>query len=492
MSRPWAAPLLLCALGATWAWGIGQWYFLADDFGLVQAWGRHEVRFWSEELFGYYRPLAAVTFRLDYGLWGADPAGYYATALLLHLACALLVWRLALRVPSSPRAALWAALLFLFLPGHGFAVLWLSARADLLCTLFCLLALLSKEMAASLPLLVLGWAAATAPGPWRSRAARAALSAAPYAAVLAAYLAVRHTLFGHLPASTVHSRPDLPNLLSSFVAYAATVLSPWGLEALRPWLHAHLFLAAPPVLAALVGAAVLLWRRRASRPPGWLVPLLWIPLTLLPVLRLFSPWNTYLPSVGAALLVPRLAQTALCVCLAAGMAYSLHLEFEWREGSRLVRSFLAEVRRTAPPGAAPLLVANAPSELRGVPVFGWTGGLESALAVTGGAGDVHTLASVRQASWASSAEAAWVRPGVLRLSLSDPQDFFRVHTAEVVSGRVPAAVGYSYSVGAALLHVARLDEQGRPVEFDVELGDAAAGARVCVWSNGRLLPVAGG
>lgn len=55
------------------------------------------------------RPLANLTFALNYAWGGASPAGYHVVNLGLHLACALLVFGVVRRVLETPRAAQWTA-----------------------------------------------------------------------------------------------------------------------------------------------------------------------------------------------------------------------------------------------------------------------------------------------------------------------------------------------------------------------------------------------
>src|SRR4029079_8220980 len=52
-----------------------------------------------------YRPIAEVTFAIDYLIWGFRPFGFHLTNLLLHLLCIVLTWKLAIRV-FPPRIAL--------------------------------------------------------------------------------------------------------------------------------------------------------------------------------------------------------------------------------------------------------------------------------------------------------------------------------------------------------------------------------------------------
>ena len=179
-----AVPLVLTAIVFLPTLWIG---FINDDVAVIQRSLKteppHLLSLLSpQEVMSdlYYRPLVSLSFMTDYFFWGWDPAGYRVTNLLLHLFMVWLVMWLALALDSGEGQAVLAALWFGLLPIHETSLYWIPGRTDILCAVFYLAALiafiswhrtrrasrlvlsllafaaalLSKEMALSLPLLI--------------------------------------------------------------------------------------------------------------------------------------------------------------------------------------------------------------------------------------------------------------------------------------------------------------------------------------------------
>lgn len=142
-----------------------------------------------------WHPLTMFSLALDYAIWGLKPFGYHLTNILFHSFNTFLVFILVVRLikcktnpssftlhPSSLIAASVTALLFGVHPLRVESVIWVSERKDVLCAFFFLLsilaylsyarspkrrlfytaslvsfslALMSKPMAVSLPLVLL-------------------------------------------------------------------------------------------------------------------------------------------------------------------------------------------------------------------------------------------------------------------------------------------------------------------------------------------------
>jgi hypothetical protein len=137
------------------------------------------------DAFGFYRPVAQVSLYFQHVVLKLDPAAMRAANLLIHLAVIVCAWVVARLLLGDSRRALFAATAFALTPkAPAIAVMWISARAELLMALFALLsvmcwvlwdqrggrslllgawvcyvfAFLSKETAALLPLLLLALA----------------------------------------------------------------------------------------------------------------------------------------------------------------------------------------------------------------------------------------------------------------------------------------------------------------------------------------------
>ncbi len=96
---------------------------------------------------GLYRPFTVATYWADFRLRGLNPAGYHFTNLLLHVAVTLLLFRVGSVILESRLAGFVAAALFAVHPVHTEAVTNIVGRAEVLATLFFLLALWASRFA---------------------------------------------------------------------------------------------------------------------------------------------------------------------------------------------------------------------------------------------------------------------------------------------------------------------------------------------------------
>lgn len=92
---------------------------------------------------GAYRPFVQASFALEYPLWGSTPMGYHVTNALLHTVATVLCYVVFSRLTGRRRLAVFASLVFAVHPTRTEAVCWLKNRAEILCSIFLLLSLLS-------------------------------------------------------------------------------------------------------------------------------------------------------------------------------------------------------------------------------------------------------------------------------------------------------------------------------------------------------------
>ena len=402
-------------------------YFLSDDFvqiGKVLH-GDYSVA-WGLEHGGFVRPLFIWSYVLDSHIWGTRPFGYHLTNVLLHALNAFLVFKLAAGVlqaqniePRKQRiAAIAAAALFLLHPSHSEAVVWISGRADLLATLFVLasvlsylayearnqpfyvgaslalfaIALLAKESAICTPLLVLIIGLSR-----RAKLARLFAVCGAFAAILILFVIVRARIIGSLiggygNAQHLNFSPGWlrDRLLEAIVRSVSPPLpSAWHASLFKPLQSPVFYLFV--LLIGAVTAAAILWRRRFNQATDrqfqnrfMLTLIALFVVALLPVINLrLSMHQTqgerflYLPTVFACLLIAYVAAILirsptvyliLITALLGFYSWSVYrTNLLWREAAQLSAAVSHDVAHAAL--KAPLVVLNAPDNLRGVPVF---------------------------------------------------------------------------------------------------------------------------
>ena len=125
------------------------------------------------------RPVRGISLWLDYRLWGMDARMFHLTNNLLHVFCVLAAFYLLIAIFKKRRLAFMSALIFAVMPVNSEAVISIAHRKETLCFLFMALsflsfkkwtsgyfrpalsfvfytlALLSKQVALTLPFLIL-------------------------------------------------------------------------------------------------------------------------------------------------------------------------------------------------------------------------------------------------------------------------------------------------------------------------------------------------
>jgi hypothetical protein len=368
----------------------------------------------EEVLGGYYRPLSNLANMVDFSLWGWNPLGFHLTNLVIHVLSVALVYFLARLLMEGHYAAFVAALLFGVHPIHELSILWIPGRGDLLCGLFYMLAvilwfrwrshhrralvfssllaflvaLLSKEMALSLPLLLFVIEFRFQWEERRHQLGQMLLESLrrswPYFILPLLYGLGRYLLLNDdLLHSVQIGYSDIGplHLVENIAAFAGFLLVPFGHFAIEGFLSAHQAI----FLSALVGASILgcwiLWKGIATST-SFAFAVLWIVVTLLPVLQLSMRWYMYVPSVGfcigvgflLALIFRRARVLAVTLTLVVITTYSVPLyaqERTWLETSTLAERLLADVHAQAPSLSDNdgIFVLALPAKFAGTPIL---------------------------------------------------------------------------------------------------------------------------
>jgi tetratricopeptide (TPR) repeat protein len=279
-----------------------------------------------------WHPLTWISHMLDFQLFGAQSGMQHITNVLFHAATTLLLFFFLKKITGSTGCGLFVAFGFALHPLHVESVAWISERKDVLSAFFFILtlwayvdyardprpvrywwvvglfvcALLSKQMAVTLPLVALVidfWPLR------RGLAIRAAvreklpLIALSIGAAIVAYLAQR----GAGAVSSFEKLPLSIRLMNVPVAYATYLVQfvwPMNLTVFYPYDPSPNWWQPVAASSGLIAISIFVWNQRAKRPyllAGWL----WYLITLLPVVGIIqigaqahADRYTYIPLIG--------------------------------------------------------------------------------------------------------------------------------------------------------------------------------------------------
>ncbi len=347
-------PIAILALAAFGATAGGSYHF--DDYSLFRSPAVVDPDGWRD-LFrlDQTRPLTYFTFWLNYQVGGRSPAGYHVVNIALHVASALLLFRIARRIVAL-RAAFIAAAIFAVHPLLTQPVAYVFARGTLLMTALCLLslgawlrgriwlstavfaaALLAKEECVAFPLflLLLHFSASRARREFPAIAAMLALALAAGFRVLYAI-----SLAPGAGAGSQAGMTPLAYLAAQgpvMARYLRQIVIPWGFS-IDPQIGPYPAWQAIACWTALLASAALAARWfRNTRAGFWFlggVVLLLPSSSILPAADLAADRRMYLPmialSVAAGLLLERVDWRATAAIVAVLCGISIRYSMLWR------------------------------------------------------------------------------------------------------------------------------------------------------------------
>lgn len=348
----------------------------------------------------YYRPIGNFVSGVITAIFKYNPIFYRLFNVLLHSLNVIIVffflYRLLKNSPKGNTIAFYSALAFGVFPLHDLAIIWHTDLFDRLMflfyilsltfylrnyqtnplsLLFFLLALMSKEMAFSLPLLIFTTHLILA-GKNLLKSIRAAL---PYAALAVGFILFRLLAFNNnvFAIADSHTGKGLAVIAKNYILYTGLLVFPFPNDEIKSLIFEHqlIFLFVGAVLAGL-----LIYYLLKKKDNTLIFLLVFIIITLAPVSRLLMKWYLYLPSVGfTALLfyllftygrnVKYILSVLVLVIYVLGI---LNLQFRWidltKKGEQIISEFkndyLPDIRE-----AEKIYLLTIPAEIEGKPVY---------------------------------------------------------------------------------------------------------------------------
>jgi len=287
----------------------------------------------------FWHPLTWLSLMADYELYGLHAGGYHVTNLILHILSTLLLFWLFHRMTGALWKSAFVAAFFALHPLHVESVAWVSERKDVLSAFFWMLtlccyvvytekqsvkryllvvfsfvlALLSKPMVVTLPLIMIlldYWPLKRFESEkgnlfsWQLKE-KLPLLALSAALIFITFYAPDRTEIKYLPLNT-----RLANAPIAFVAYLAKTFWPHNMAVFYPFptynITAWKILGAVILITTLSVCFIATVKRFPYLFVGWF----WFAITVLPVIKIVSVGNDamadryhYLPSIGIAIML---------------------------------------------------------------------------------------------------------------------------------------------------------------------------------------------
>ncbi|OGW74591.1 MAG: hypothetical protein A2Z72_03655 [Omnitrophica bacterium RBG_13_46_9] len=328
------------SLGGDFIWDDAAFIIYNDfikDLSLIPAYFMSQDALAKGVLSGEnYRPFLSLSYALDYSVWRLNPLGYHITNLFFHILNAIILFFIVLSLVKNRLIGLLASLFFLTHPIQTESVTWISGRSDVLFLFFYLASLaayinrgdkghllysasillfacsmLSKEMAASLPVVLILYDSFYGK---KEKISERAIRYLPFFLILELYIIVRFDIIGKLAQCDYWTGNIYTTALSmsrGVIYYIRLLVYPVGLCADYLTFPVSRSIRDVPTVISIAAIALLLAGairlRRLNRHISFSV--LWFFITLgpvtniIPIQILIAERFLYLPSIGYCIII---------------------------------------------------------------------------------------------------------------------------------------------------------------------------------------------
>ncbi len=351
----------------------------------------------------YYRPVVNFISGILSFAAGYNAVFYRFFNLLLHSVNGLLVYSAAsLLLEGNKRKeliAFFGALLFISSPINDYAVIWHTDLFDRIMMFFYLLSLiwfiragswgylsliffllsaLSKEMAFSLPFIILMLSVSIN---GREQLTKAVKDFLPYFILLIILLVFRWLSFDNniFALKDAHSAGTPADVIKNVIFFTGMLIFPFFLREIQELIKSNL-------LVFLVSGGILIlsafyYILRKKRKDFFLILMIFfILITILPASRLLMRWYLYLPSAGFALLLsylmlngwPDIRKGILSVLIVFVIYYSytIHRETRWIEVAGMGRNAVVNLKeQITGTDKNELIFLTVPAKVDDIPLF---------------------------------------------------------------------------------------------------------------------------
>lgn len=400
-----AFPLIIIILGLVIYFPSINTFYINDEIAFINRTKADNIfRLFSLFNFqsfdgSYYRPVGNIISGLITLITQQNLVLIRIINVLIHSLNAVFVYLLAQRLlknlDNKKVLSAIASIIFLVHPLHDYAVIWHTALFERVMTFFYLsslilflnkkyflsfsfaaLAILSKEMAFSIPFIILLIASFE-----EKDKKRIALQTLPFFIIALLIISFRIFILNNnfITSEGTHPNPGLFTIIKNIILFGGLILFPFNADEVKELIRNNSYLIYLSLIL-IAFTIIFLFKKLNNKKEIFLLLIMFV-LMILPASRLLMRWYDYLPSIAICILIPvmlneikskRIVLVIISVFILFEVITLIIKENNWvdvsYEGKEIIEKFTQEYSNDIK-NASELEFINLPAKVNEVPLF---------------------------------------------------------------------------------------------------------------------------